>query len=109
MSTIRTSERFTALPDPQTLVDTVVALEEHRAGVDVVEDPDAAREAVLVAAHRSLSHRAARWHLRSVRHSRRRNSRGSWPCVRGAVCGSAYGIAATCDERRTRNGDGDEC
>jgi hypothetical protein len=40
-------DRFTALPDPQTLDATVVALEEHGFGVDVVEDLDAARETVL--------------------------------------------------------------
>ena len=41
------SERFTALPDDQTLAATVVALEEHGFSVDVVDDLDAAREAVL--------------------------------------------------------------
>jgi hypothetical protein len=40
-------DRFTALPDHQTLDATVVALEEHGFSVDVVEDLDAAREAVL--------------------------------------------------------------
>ncbi len=41
------SERFTALPDDATLAATVVALEEHGYGVEVVEDLDAARQAVL--------------------------------------------------------------
>ena len=41
------SERFTALPDEQTLAATVVALEEHGFSVDVVDDLDAAVEAVL--------------------------------------------------------------
>ena len=41
------SERFTALPDEQTLAATVVALEEHGFSVDVVDDLDAALEAVL--------------------------------------------------------------
>ena len=41
------SERFSALPDDQTLAATVVALEEHGFSVDVVDDLDAAREAVL--------------------------------------------------------------
>jgi LUD domain len=40
-------ERFTALPDPETLEATVVALEEHGSSVEVVDDLDAAREAVL--------------------------------------------------------------
>ena len=40
-------DRFTALPDHQTLDATVVALEEHGFSVEVVEDLDAAREAVL--------------------------------------------------------------
>jgi hypothetical protein len=39
--------RFTALPDPETLAATVVALEEHGFSVGVVDDFDAAREAVL--------------------------------------------------------------
>jgi hypothetical protein len=41
------SERFTALPDDETLAATVVALEEHGSSVDVVDDFDAARDAVL--------------------------------------------------------------
>jgi LUD domain len=41
------SERFTALPDDETLAATAVALEEHGFSVDVVDDFDAAREVVL--------------------------------------------------------------
>jgi hypothetical protein len=41
------SDRFTALPDEQTLAETVVALEEHGFSVEVVGDLDAARAAVL--------------------------------------------------------------
>jgi LUD domain len=41
------SERFTALPDAQELAATVVALEEHGFSVEVVDDLDAARQAVL--------------------------------------------------------------
>jgi LUD domain len=47
VSTTDTSERFTTLPDDQTLSATVVALEEHGFSVEVVDDLDAAREAVL--------------------------------------------------------------
>jgi L-lactate utilization protein LutC len=47
MSTTQASERFTALPDDQTLAATVVELEEHGFSVEVVDDLDAAREAVL--------------------------------------------------------------
>ena len=47
MSTTQTRERFTALPDDQTLAATVVALEEHGFSVEVVDDLDAARDAVL--------------------------------------------------------------
>ena len=47
MSTTSTSDRFTALPDDQTLAATVVALEENGSSVDVVDDLDAARNAVL--------------------------------------------------------------
>jgi len=47
MSTTQVSDRFTALPDDQTLNSTVVALEEHGISVDVVEDLDEARAAVL--------------------------------------------------------------
>jgi hypothetical protein len=47
MTTTQTLDRFTALPDDQTLDATVVALEEHGFSVEVVDDLDAAREAVL--------------------------------------------------------------
>jgi hypothetical protein len=47
MSTTHTADRFTVLPDDQTLAATVVALEEHGFSVDVVADLDAARAAVL--------------------------------------------------------------
>jgi acyl-CoA hydrolase len=47
MSTTTTPDRFTTLPDEQALQATVVALEEHGFSVDVVEDLNAAREAVL--------------------------------------------------------------
>ncbi|MFF3755372.1 LUD domain-containing protein [Streptomyces sp. NPDC002018] len=47
MTTIDTSARFTTLPDEATLSATVLALEEHGFGVEVVEDLDAARRAAL--------------------------------------------------------------
>ena len=47
MSTTQTPDRFTTLPDEETLAATVVALEEHGFSVQVVDDLDAAREAVL--------------------------------------------------------------
>jgi len=47
MSTIELSRGFTALPDEQKLAETVIALEEHGFSVDVVEDLDVARAAVL--------------------------------------------------------------
>ncbi len=47
MSMTQASDRFTALPDEQTLAETVVALEEHGFSVEVVDDLDAARAAVL--------------------------------------------------------------
>src|ERR1700726_1209597 len=40
-------DRFTTLPDEQTLAATVTALEEHGFSVELVDDLDAAREAVL--------------------------------------------------------------
>jgi hypothetical protein len=40
-------DRFTTLPDDETLVATVVALEEHGFSVEMVDDLDAARDAVL--------------------------------------------------------------
>ena len=46
--TIVESGRFTTVPDEETLAATVVALEEHGFSVEVVDDLDAAREAVLV-------------------------------------------------------------
>jgi len=47
MTTTHASPRFTALPDDVTLAATVVALEEHGFSVEVVDDFDAARKAVL--------------------------------------------------------------
>jgi LUD domain len=47
MSPSDTADRFTTLPDEQTLAATVVALEEHGFSVEVVGDLDAARQAVL--------------------------------------------------------------
>ena len=47
MTTTHASDRFTELPDDQTLAATVVALEEHGFNVDVVDDFDAARKTVL--------------------------------------------------------------
>jgi len=47
MTTSVTPDRFTVLPDEQTLSATVVALEEHGFSVEVVADLEAARHAVL--------------------------------------------------------------
>jgi LUD domain len=45
--TTNTPDRFTTLPDDQTVADTAVALEEHGFGVDIVDSLEAARDAVL--------------------------------------------------------------
>ena len=47
MSSTETSARFTTLPDEQAPASAVTALEEHGFSVEVVDDLDAAREAVL--------------------------------------------------------------
>src|ERR1700733_4727420 len=47
MSAPAVPDRFTTLPDEHTLLATVVALEEHGFSVEVVDDVDAARQAVL--------------------------------------------------------------
>jgi hypothetical protein len=47
MSTTHAPDRFTTLPDDETIAATVVALEEHGFSVEVVDDLDAARMAVL--------------------------------------------------------------
>jgi hypothetical protein len=47
VSATDTPTRFTELPDDETIAATVVELEEHGFSVDVVDDLDAAREAVL--------------------------------------------------------------
>jgi hypothetical protein len=47
MSTAQTPETFTSLADDQTLADTTLALEEHGFSVEIVDDLDAARVAVL--------------------------------------------------------------
>jgi hypothetical protein len=53
VSMTNTSDRFTALPDEETLAATVVALEEHGFGVEVVDGFEAARKAVLARIPRS--------------------------------------------------------
>jgi hypothetical protein len=55
VSITETSDRFTALPDDATLAATVVALEEHGFSVEVVDDLDAARQAVLARIPRGSS------------------------------------------------------
>jgi hypothetical protein len=47
LSTTPASESFTTLPDQETLECTIVALEEHGFSVEVVDDPETARETVL--------------------------------------------------------------
>jgi hypothetical protein len=47
MSTSEISERFTSLADDRTLTDTIVALEEHGFSVEIVDELNAARDAVL--------------------------------------------------------------
>jgi acyl-CoA hydrolase len=47
MAAIPTTGRFTALPTEQALAQTVVALEEHGFSVEIVDDLNAARKAVL--------------------------------------------------------------
>jgi hypothetical protein len=47
MSTTQTASRFTTLPDEETLAATVVALEEHGFSIEIADDLDAARYAVL--------------------------------------------------------------
>ena len=47
MTITATAQRFTALPDDDTLAATIVALEEHGFSVEVVTDLDAARRATL--------------------------------------------------------------
>jgi acyl-CoA hydrolase len=47
MGTTTTPDRFTTLPDEHVLQATVVALEEHGFSVEVADDLDAARQAVL--------------------------------------------------------------
>ena len=47
MTTTHALNPYTAGPDEQTLADTVPALEEHGFSVEVVDDLDAARDAVL--------------------------------------------------------------
>jgi acyl-CoA hydrolase len=47
VSTTATPDRFTTLPDDNTLKATVIALEEHGFSVEVVDDLNAARQAVL--------------------------------------------------------------
>ena len=55
MSTTTAPGRFTALPDEQTLAATVTALEEHGFSVELADDLDAARQAVLARIPRGSS------------------------------------------------------
>ena len=47
MAVTYTPDQYTALPDEETLAATVTALEEHGFSVEVVDDLDAAKKAVL--------------------------------------------------------------
>jgi LUD domain len=47
MTTTDVTKRFAAVPDDRTLSETAVALEEHGFGVEIVDDLEAARDAVL--------------------------------------------------------------
>jgi len=55
LSAASESDRFTTLPDYQAVADTVVALEEHGFSVEVVDDLDGARKAVLARVPRGSS------------------------------------------------------
>jgi len=55
MSMSDTSERFTFLADDRTLTDTIVALEEHGFSVEIVDELNAARDAVLARIPRGAS------------------------------------------------------
>ena len=55
MTTTTTPGRFTTLPDGQTLASTVTALEEHGFSVEVADDLDAARHAILARIPRGSS------------------------------------------------------
>ena len=55
MSTTTAPDRFTTLPDKQMLAATVTALEEHGFSVEVADDLDAARRAILARIPRGSS------------------------------------------------------
>ncbi|HEX8008006.1 MAG TPA: LUD domain-containing protein [Trebonia sp.] len=55
MTTAHAADHFTALPDDETLAATVTALEEHGFSVEVADDLDAARQAVLARIPRGSS------------------------------------------------------
>jgi len=55
MSTTEATEQFTTLADDRTLADTTVALEEHGFSVEIVDDLNAARDAVLARIPRGAS------------------------------------------------------
>jgi acyl-CoA hydrolase len=55
LSTTDTADRFTTLPDDESIASTVVALEEHGFSVEVVDSLDDAREAVLARIPRGSS------------------------------------------------------
>src|SRR6202034_1210913 len=55
MTITYTPDEYTALPDEETLAATVTALEEHGFSVEVVDDLDAAKKAVLARIPRGSS------------------------------------------------------
>jgi L-lactate utilization protein LutC len=55
MHTTQVSDRFTTLPDDNTLAETMVALEEHGFSAEVLENLDDARDAVLTRIPRGAS------------------------------------------------------
>ncbi len=83
MSLTETSDRFIALPDEQTLAATVVALEEHGFSVEVVDDLDAARQAVLASPRPSSRSRSTGSASKSSTTSTPR-ARRCWPASRTA-------------------------
>jgi hypothetical protein len=65
--TTTTSDRFTALPGEPAIASAVTALEEHGFSVDVVDDRDAARQAVLARIPHGSSELSGRIHIVLIR------------------------------------------
>src|ERR1022692_295771 len=102
MSTTAAPDRFTTLPDENTLQATVVALEEHGFSVEVVSDLDAARQAVLarIPAGSPVMTNTSVTLAETGLADAINDGGGRWASGRNKQVGRDFGLAAVTDQLR---------